>query len=103
MCIRDSLDEILRGTNSEERRTIVARIAARLCGLGALGIMTTHDLALAETPELAGTLQLAHFRETIDEDGDQGLDMTFDYVLRDGIAPTTNALTLMRIIGLDEV
>ena len=94
------LDEILRGTNSEERREIVSRVVARLCDAGAIGSVTTHDLALAEVDSLRQRCQLVHFREYFDE-GPDGPEMRFDYLVREGISPTTNAVKMMRMVGLD--
>lgn len=95
------LDEILRGTNSEERRVAVARIVDRLLASGAIGAVSTHDLEIARVPGLAERLRAVHFRETIEE-GPQGPVMRFDYRLREGIATTTNALVLLRLVGLEE-
>ncbi len=94
------LDEILRGTNSEERRVAVARIVDRLLASGAIGAVSTHDLEIARVPELSERLHLVHFREKIEE-GAQGPVMTFDYELREGIASTTNALVLLHLVGLE--
>jgi hypothetical protein len=94
------LDEILRGTNSEERRIAVARIVDRLLASGAIGAVSTHDLEIARVPELARRLHNVHFRETVAE-GPDGPEMTFDYRLREGLATTTNALVLLRLVGLD--
>ena len=94
------LDEILQGTNSAERMVAVRRIISELVTLGAIGSVTTHDLELAAAPELASAAVQVHFRETIEErDGDER--MTFDYRLRPGVASSTNALRLMKMIGLD--
>jgi DNA mismatch repair ATPase MutS len=57
--------------------------------------MTTHDLALADESTLQHAAVRVHFRETMGPDG-----MTFDYVLRPGLATSTNALALLRAIGL---
>ena len=94
------LDEVLRGTNSVERRIAVQKVLDRLLGSGAIGAVSTHDLALAETPELRPHLVPVHFRETLHE-GEPGTPaMTFDYRLRPGLATTTNALELLRLVGL---
>ena len=94
------LDEILGGTNSEERRIAVREIAQHLLDSHAIGAMTTHDLALADEPALQRAAVRVHFRETV-EPGDSGeARMTFDYVLRPGLASSTNALALLRAIGL---
>lgn len=94
------LDEILRGTNSEERRIAVARIVERLLASGAIGAVSTHDLEIARVPALAGLLHDVHFRETVEE-GPERPRMTFDYRLREGLATTTNALVLLRLVGLE--
>ena len=97
------LDEILRGTNSEERRIAVARIVERLLACGAIGAVSTHDLEIARVPALAKHLDLVHFRETIEDgpDGSRAPVMRFEYKLRAGLATTTNALVLLRLVGLD--
>jgi DNA mismatch repair ATPase MutS len=67
-----------------------------LLGKGAIGMVTTHDLALTEMASSLGDLaRNAHFQDYI-EDG----KMRFDYKLRDGIVTKSNALELMRLAGL---
>ncbi|HXG70190.1 MAG TPA: hypothetical protein VNJ04_06190, partial [Gemmatimonadaceae bacterium] len=90
------LDEILQGTNSAERAIAVQAVARHLLEAGAIGVMTTHDLTLAEEEPLRSTAVLVHFTETVDESG----TMRFDYTLRTGIATSRNALRLMRLIGI---
>ncbi len=91
------LDEVLHGTNSHDRR-IGAEAAVRgLIERGALGIVTTHDLALARiAEELAPRIENVHFEDHI-EDG----RMCFDYRLRPGVVTKSNAIALMRSVGLD--
>lgn len=93
------LDEILRGTNSAERQIAVREILLRLLAAGAIGAISTHDLALAELPELAQVAHVVHFRESF-ESRDGETAMTFDFHLREGVAPTTNALKLLAMVGL---
>jgi len=90
------LDEVLQGTNSVERGLAVRAIARHLLDAGAIGMMTTHDLALAHEEPLETAAQLAHFTEQVHADG----RMTFDYRLRPGLATSTNALRLMQLIGI---
>lgn len=90
------LDEILQGTNSAERLVAARRVISHLVACGAIGVVSTHDLALAEMGDLA---RLAHFSEHFVE-GPEGPEMRFDYTLRPGLAVTTNALKLMAIVGL---
>jgi hypothetical protein len=92
------LDEVLRGTNSQERQVAVRRVILHLLRQGALGAVSTHDLQIAEIPELAQAVRPVHFRETLHPGGDP--PMTFDYVMRPGVATTTNALLLMELVGL---
>ncbi len=93
------LDEILRGTNSAERQVAVQKVVEHLVGVGALGAVSTHDLELAELPELVAAVRPVHFRETL-HSGDDEEPMTFDYRLRSGVATTRNALKLLELVGL---
>jgi len=91
------LDELLSGTNSYDRRIGTESFVRSLLARGAIGLVTTHDLALAEIAERIGlTAANSHFEDTF-EDG----KLHFDYKLTPGIVQTTNALLLMRSIGLD--
>ncbi len=94
------LDEILQGTNTAERQIAARRIARHLVAAGAIGAISTHDLQLADAPEIAAIARPIHFRETVSTDG-AGPTMSFDYTARPGIATSTNALRLMEMIGLD--
>ena len=78
----------------------MAKIVERLLGSGAIGAVSTHDLEIARVPAIAARLHNVHFRETIEE-GPEGPGMSFDYRLREGLATTTNALVLLRLVGLD--
>jgi DNA mismatch repair ATPase MutS len=93
------LDEILRGTNASERRIAVRRVLLHLMKQGAIGAVSTHDLALAEDEALAVAGQAVHFRETVHTEG-EGPAMTFDYRIREGVATTVNALKLLDLVGL---
>jgi len=90
------LDELFSGTNSEDRRRGAEAVVGTLVGSGAIGIMTTHDLALTR---LAGDPDLraenVHFT-------DQRADgvMAFDYRMRKGTLPSGNGLALMRAVGI---
>ena len=94
------LDEILQGTNSAERLVAVRTILTRLVADGAIGAVTTHDLALASAPDIAAMAELVHFTETVEETAD-GPRMSFDYRLRPGLATSRNALRLMRMVGIE--
>jgi DNA mismatch repair ATPase MutS len=91
------LDEILHGTNSYDRRIGAEGIVRALVGFGAIGLITTHDLALTELPSQLGPgAANMHFEDRL-----EGGVMTFDYRMRPGIVEHSNALALMRAIGLD--
>ncbi len=91
------LDEILHGTNSHDRVEGASAIVRGLIDRGAIGLVTTHDLALAEVAEgLAPRAANVHFEDRM-EDG----VMEFDYTMRPGVVRNSNALALMRAVGLD--
>ena len=89
------LDELLDGTNSSDRLTGAAGIAHALMTAGAIGLISTHDLALTTIGDGARALRNVHFEEQI-ENG----EMHFDFKLRDGVVTTRNGVALMRMIGL---
>jgi hypothetical protein len=91
------LDELLNGTNSHDRRIGAEAVVRGLVERGAIGLLTTHDLALTEIAlALAPRTSNVHFEDHL-EDG----KITFDYRLRPGVVEKSNALELMRSIGLD--
>ena len=94
------LDEILQGTNSRERQIAVAHVLRHLIDNGAIGAISTHDLELADDPVLKSLSHTVHFRETITKDTNGRDVMTFDYRMREGVSPTTNALRLLEVVGL---
>jgi hypothetical protein len=90
------LDEILHGTNSHDRRLGAAAVVSGLVERGAIGLVTTHDLALSEVADDARVRAAnVHFEDRL-EDG----QMVFDYRMRPGVVRTSNALALMRTLGL---
>jgi hypothetical protein len=90
-------DELLSGTNSKDRRTAAEALLRMLVARRAIGIVTTHDLALTEIAAiLPGDVKNVHLQDHV-ENG----QMRFDYKLRDGVITQSNALELMRMIGLD--
>jgi len=93
------LDEMLHGTNTSERQIAARRIILHLLSRGATGAISTHDLTLADAPELAAASEMVHFAEEFTRSA-RGMVMHFDYRLRPGIATSTNALKLMELIGL---
>jgi len=93
------LDEILHGTNTSERQVAARSILRHLLALGATGAVSTHDLTLADAPDLEARRVAVYFTEQFTR-GPDGPSMRFDYILRPGIAPSSNALKLMEIVGL---
>ncbi len=91
------LDELLSGTNSHDRRLGAEAILRGLLDRGAFGLITTHDLALAEIADrLAPRAVNVHFEDHL-ENG----RLTFDYRMRPGVVQKSNALALMRAVGLE--
>ena len=91
------LDEILHGTNSHDRAVGAEAVIRGLIDRGAIGLVTTHDLALARLADaLAPRAANFHFQDHL-ENG----RMTFDYRLHPGVVQKSNALALMRAVGLE--
>jgi DNA mismatch repair ATPase MutS len=90
------LDELLSGTNSHDRFAGTLLVVEALVQRGAIGLVTTHDLALAQIPEsMTGSARNFHFEDHL-EDG----KLAFDFKLKPGVVRTSNALKLMQSIGL---
>ena len=91
------VDELLHGTNSHDRRIGAEAIVRGLVARGAIGLVTTHDLALAHVADALGPLGAnVHFQDVI-ENG----QIHFDYRMRPGVVQKSNALELMRSVGLE--
>jgi DNA mismatch repair ATPase MutS len=95
------LDEPLQGTNEAERRVAVQTILGHLLRAGAIGAVATHDLQLDQTAVLAGAARPVHFEGAVEE-GEDGPRLSFDFRIRPGPATSTNALALLRAVGLGE-
>ncbi len=93
------LDEVLHGTNSRERLIGARAIVRELVACGAIGGVSTHDLALGDLEtELPGAAINVHFEEQVEGD-----KMTFDHKLRTGVVQSSNALRIMKMVGIDVV
>ncbi|WP_394837511.1 MutS family DNA mismatch repair protein [Pendulispora rubella] len=91
------LDEILHGTNTRERLIGARSIVRKLVAYKAMGAVSTHDLGIADLEtELPHAVRNVHFQEQVTGD-----KMTFDYKLREGVVQSSNALILMKLVGLD--
>ena len=91
------LDELLQGTNSQDRLLGAEGVLRAMLAAGAMGIFTTHDLALAGVQGLPPKcMRCLHFQDRI-VDG----QMLFDYTLREGVAMKSNGVELMRLIGIN--
>jgi hypothetical protein len=91
------LDEILHGTNSHDRRIGAEAVIRTLAARNAIGFVTTHDLALAAI----ASDPILHAINVHFEDQLQDGKMTFDYQLRPGVVNKSNAIELMRAVGLE--
>jgi hypothetical protein len=91
------MDELLSGTNSHDRKIGAGAIVRTLVERGGIGLITTHDLALANiAADFPGRALNVHFEDTL-ENG----RLHFDYHLRQGVVERSNALDLMRSVGLE--
>jgi DNA mismatch repair ATPase MutS len=91
------LDEILHGTNSHDRRIGAEVAIENLLKKQAIGLVTTHDLALAEIAERENALaKNVHFEDQLIDNR-----LHFDYHLRPGVVPKGNGLVLMRLLGFE--
>ena len=92
------VDEVLHGTNSADRLEGAGAVIRALIDRGAIGLFTTHDLALAEVAgRLGSTVRNVHFADHVGPDG----RLAFDYQMRPGVVRQSNALALMRAVGLE--
>jgi DNA mismatch repair ATPase MutS len=90
------LDELLSGTNSNDRYCGAKAIIEQLLANGAAGLVTTHDLALTEVVKAAEERAInVHFQERY-ENG----EMQFDYRMRAGVLTSTNGVNIMAALGL---
>ena len=89
------VDEIFRGTNNRERLIGSTSFLKKVAGSRGIGIISTHDLELTELEQDIPKLTNWHFEETIKEG-----KMHFEYRLKPGPCPTTNALRIMEMEGL---
>jgi DNA mismatch repair ATPase MutS len=89
------IDEIFRGTNNRERLIGSRSYIRALVGKHGVGVISTHDLELVRLADEMPQVTNYHFEDRV-ADG----QMAFDYVLRSGPSPTTNALKIMRQVGL---
>lgn len=91
------LDEILNGTNSQDRREGAEAVLRSLLERGAIGLVTTHDLSLSELGDRPDSVaRNVHFQDMLE--GDR---LVFDYRLQPGVVTRRNALDLMRLVGID--
>jgi len=91
------LDELFHGTNSHDRLVGASGVLRSLVDRGAIGLITTHDLALTAIADNVGAHAAnVHFEEWFD-----GGEMRFDYQLKTGRVTRSNALALMRAVGLE--
>jgi DNA mismatch repair ATPase MutS len=91
------LDELFQGTNSQDRRVGAEAVLRILIDSGAIGMVTTHDLALTEIADRVGPVAAnVHFEDRYEKGA-----MVFDYRLRPGVAQSSNGLALLRAVGIE--
>lgn len=90
------LDEILRGTNSEDKRNGTRLYMQKIAGNNAIGVIATHDIDIADLAQKQSGIFKALYFESKVKDG----ELLFDYKLREGICTTPNATDLMRAQGI---
>jgi MutS-like protein len=91
------IDEFMHGTNSHDRRIGAEAMARGLVKRGAIGLITTHDLALASiADELGAKAANVHFEDSVEAG-----EIHFDYKMRPGVVRKSNAIELMRSVGLE--
>jgi DNA mismatch repair ATPase MutS len=95
------LDEILHGTNTAERRIAARAVIRQLIGTRSIGAVSTHDLELLDDESLARQAVPVHLLDQV-IDTPTGPEMHFDYRLRPGLAPSSNALRLLKLVGLGD-
>jgi len=91
------LDELFHGTNSHDRQAGAAGVLRSLIDRGAIGLVTTHDLALTSMAGALGDAAVNVHFEDVFEHG----EIHFDYRMKPGPVTRSNALALMRAVGLD--
>jgi ABC-type multidrug transport system fused ATPase/permease subunit len=89
------IDEIFKGTNNRERLIGSRAYIHALVGQNCLGVISTHDLELVHLADALPEITNYHFKEDVIDS-----QMVFDYILRPGPCPTTNALKIMQMEGL---
>jgi DNA mismatch repair ATPase MutS len=89
------IDEVFKGTNNRERLIGGRALITALAGGNGFGLVTTHDLELAELEKQLPAVTNVHFQETVVDGA-----LHFDYRLKPGPCPTTNALRIMALEGL---
>jgi len=90
------VDELMSGTNSKDRRIAAEWVMRALMRRGAIGLITTHDLTLTEIASNGLPGRNVYF-----EDSGEGGQLHFDYKLRSGLLTHSNALNIVRMLGID--
>lgn len=89
------IDEIFRGTNNKERYIGARSLILDLSTSGSIGVVTTHDLDLVNLETVNGKIKNYHFHDEV-----KGTELFFSYSLQSGPSKTTNALQILRNVGL---
>jgi DNA mismatch repair ATPase MutS len=90
------LDELFHGTNSHDRVVGAEGVLRSLLERGSIGLITTHDLALTAIADGLTSAVNVHFEDWFEDNS-----IRFDYRMKPGPVTRSNALALMRSVGLD--
>lgn len=91
------IDEIFSGTNSQDRKVAAEAVTCSLADHGAIGALSTHDLTLTEMVQLPELCAInVHMASP-----DAGDPLAFDYRLKPGVNRSSNALAIVRMIGIE--
>jgi DNA mismatch repair ATPase MutS len=90
------LDEILRGTNSQDKKEGTRLFLEKIANLNCIGIVATHDVDISNLRQESSDIFAAYYFESTVEGG----ELKFDYKLREGVCLTPNATSLMRNYGI---
>lgn len=93
------LDEVLRGSNDLERKTVFVKLLQKLKTYDCYGLISTNDIFIAKSEEVAASATYYHFQESVAPSADN-LQFIFDYKIRPGVVTQTNALHIMQSMAI---
>ena len=95
------LDEVLKGTNNQDKYTATVAVLKTLLEHNTLGMLTTHDIEIAQAPELSLYSRSVYFQESLDsENGDEMSSLSFDFKAKPGVVSGSNGLKMAKLLGV---